>query len=88
MISHTKLQTNIIEAKNNKVNKEFKAEILDRFSDAMLGLAVGDAMGIPLEFTIPGSFEPVNDMIGGGPFDLDRGMWTDDTSIPLLAKKQ
>ena len=67
---------------------EFKAEILDRFSGAMLGLAVGDAMGIPLKFKDPGCFEPVYDMIGGGPFDLDRGMWTDDTVYPFLAKKQ
>ena len=62
---------------------ENKREILDRFRGAMLGLAVGDAMGVPLEFTIPGSFQPVNDMIGGGPFQLEPGMWTDDTSLAL-----
>ncbi len=30
-----------------------------------------------------GSFQPVNDMVGGGPFHLEPGMWTDDTSLAL-----
>jgi ADP-ribosylglycohydrolase len=60
-----------------------KKEINDRFRGAILGLAVGDALGVPLEFKDPGTFEPVNDMIGGGPFDLEPGMWTDDTSLAL-----
>jgi ADP-ribosylglycohydrolase len=62
---------------------KIKAEIVDMFRVLYyLGLAVGDTLGVPLEFTIPGSFQPVNDMIGGGPFHIDLGMWTDDTSIP------
>jgi len=31
----------------------------------------------------PGSFQPVQDMIGGGPFRLRPGQWTDDTSMAL-----
>lgn len=58
-------------------------EIKDKFHGAILGLALGDCMGVPLEFTDPGSFQVVNDMIGGGPFHLDPGMWTDDTSMAL-----
>lgn len=58
-------------------------EIQDNFHGSILGLAVGDSMGVPLEFTDPGCFQPVNDMIGGGPFNLDPGMWTDDTSMAL-----
>ena len=54
-----------------------------RFSGAMLGLAVGDALGTTVEFQPPGSFEPVTDMVGGGPFDLPAGAWTDDTSMAL-----
>jgi len=46
---------------------KFKAEILCRFSGAMLGLAVGDAMGVPLEFMNSDSFHPVNDIIGEDP---------------------
>lgn len=63
--------------------KGIRGEIEDRFHGAIIGLAVGDAMGVPLEFTDPGTFQPVKDMIGGGPFNLDPGMWTDDTSMAL-----
>lgn len=49
----------------------------------MLGLAAGDAVGTTLEFKPPGSFSPINDMVGGGPFGLKAGQWTDDTSMAL-----
>lgn len=49
----------------------------------MLGLAVGDALGTTLEFKHLGSFKPVRDMIGSGPFNLKAGEWTDDTSMAL-----
>ena len=55
----------------------------DRFRGCLLGLAAGDALGTTLEFEQPGSFEPVDDMVGGGPFDLKPGQWTDDTSMAL-----
>ena len=48
-----------------------------------MGLAVGDALGTTIEFSRPGHFEPVTDMIGGGPFGLAAGEWTDDTSMAL-----
>ena len=57
--------------------------VLDRFRGALLGLAVGDAVGTTLEFKSPGSFKPIDDMVGGGPFDLAPGEWTDDTSMAL-----
>jgi ADP-ribosyl-[dinitrogen reductase] hydrolase len=55
----------------------------DRYLGCLLGLAVGDALGTTLEFTSPGSFDPIEDMVGGGPFSLDPGQWTDDTSMAL-----
>lgn len=58
-------------------------ELLDRYRGALLGLAVGDALGTTLEFQPPGSFKPIIDMIGGGPFRLPPGYWTDDTSMAL-----
>jgi ADP-ribosyl-[dinitrogen reductase] hydrolase len=36
-----------------------------------------------VEFMPRGSFEPLTDMVGGGPFDLRPGEWTDDTSMAL-----
>ncbi|MBT5535424.1 ADP-ribosylglycohydrolase family protein, partial [Candidatus Poribacteria bacterium] len=55
----------------------------DRYIGCLLGLAVGDALGITLEFTTPGKFDPIDDMVGGGPFSLKPGQWTDDTSMAL-----
>jgi ADP-ribosylglycohydrolase len=54
-----------------------------RFRGALLGLAVGDAVGTTLEFKSPRSFTPIVDMVGGGPFRLRAGEWTDDTSMAL-----
>lgn len=56
---------------------------LDRAVGTLLGLACGDAVGTTLEFKPPGSFEPIDDMVGGGPFHLRPGQWTDDTSMAL-----
>ncbi len=56
---------------------------LDRAVGTLLGLACGDAVGTTLEFKRPGSFEPIADMVGGGPFRLTAGEWTDDTSMAL-----
>lgn len=50
---------------------------------ALLGLALGDALGTTLEFTRRDSVEPLADMVGGGPFALAPGEWTDDTSMAL-----
>jgi len=56
---------------------------LDRCSGSLLGLAVGDALGTTLEFSAPGTFAPIHDIVGGGPFCLAPGEWTDDTSMAL-----
>lgn len=55
----------------------------NRFRGCLLGLAVGDALGTTVEFRPRGSFEPLTDMLGGGPFHLKPGQWTDDTSMAL-----
>jgi len=54
-----------------------------RYHGALCGLAVGDALGTTLEFEPPGTFAPITDMVGGGPFRLKPGQWTDDTSMAL-----
>ena len=60
-----------------------KAATRDRFRGCLLGLAAGDALGTTLEFKRPGTFQPIGDMVGGGPFGLQPGQWTDDTSMAL-----
>ena len=58
-------------------------EGVGRYRGALLGLACGDALGTALEFKPPGSFTPIADLVGGGPFGLRPGEWTDDTSMAL-----
>jgi ADP-ribosyl-[dinitrogen reductase] hydrolase len=55
----------------------------DRALGCLLGLAVGDAIGTTLEFSRRDEHPPLTDMIGGGPFRLRPGEWTDDTSMAL-----
>lgn len=55
----------------------------DRFLGALIGLAVGDALAAATQFRKAGTFTPVGDLLGGGPFDLPRGGWSDDTSMAL-----
>ena len=58
-------------------------ELLTRQRGCLLGLACGDAVGTTVEFCERGSFPPLTDMVGGGPFRLPVGAWTDDTSMAL-----
>ncbi len=58
-------------------------EVRDRAQGALIGLALGDALGTTLEFSARDSQPPVNALVGGGPFRLAPGEWTDDTSMAL-----
>jgi ADP-ribosyl-[dinitrogen reductase] hydrolase len=55
----------------------------DRRRGALIGLAVGDALGAAVEFQSPGSFAPVTGYRSGGPHRIEAGEWTDDTSMAL-----
>ena len=56
----------------------------DRAAGALLGLAIGDAVGTTLEFEgRDDKAPPQADMVGGGPFGLAPGEWTDDTAMAL-----
>lgn len=55
----------------------------DRYLGALLGLAVGDAVAAATQYRRAGTFTPVGDMLGGGPFDLPRGGYSDDTAMAL-----
>ena len=56
---------------------------LKKYQGCLLGLATGDALGTTVEFKARGSFTPLTDIVGGGPFRLQAGQWTDDTSMAL-----
>ncbi|MEZ8882542.1 ADP-ribosylglycohydrolase family protein [Vibrio sp. 10N.222.51.C8] len=67
-------------SENHEGNKQL---ILDKAKGAMTGLAMGDALGTTLEFCPKDSYSPLTDIVGGGPFHLKAGQWTDDTSMML-----
>lgn len=48
-----------------------------------MGLAIGDALGAPIEFEKRDTYEPITGFRAGGPFHLKEGQWTDDTSLAL-----
>jgi ADP-ribosyl-[dinitrogen reductase] hydrolase len=58
-------------------------DVLDRAKGALLGLAVGDALGTTLEFSARDTLPHHTEMTGGGPFHLRPGEWTDDTAMAL-----
>jgi ADP-ribosyl-[dinitrogen reductase] hydrolase len=55
----------------------------DRQTGMLVGLAIGDTLGMVLEFKQRGSFTPIETFEEGGPFNLPLGYWTDDTSMAL-----
>jgi ADP-ribosylglycohydrolase len=54
-----------------------------RFRGAFGGLAVGDALAAATQDQAPGSFAPVEQVVGGGPLGLPAGAWSDDTAMAL-----
>ena len=64
---------------------------LNRYYGSMIGLAVGDALGMPMEFRPVDTADPIRGMRPSVRFDgisreeieLPAGSWTDDTSIAL-----
>lgn len=58
-------------------------DIPDRATGALLGLAVGDALGTTLEFSARDTHPHHSEMTGGGPFRLRPGEWTDDTAMAV-----
>jgi len=60
-----------------------KSSPCDRALGAFVGLAIGDALGAPVEFCRRDTFEPVTGMRAGGYFKLPAGAWTDDTAMAL-----
>lgn len=62
-------------------------EHIDRLKGMFFGLFVGDALGTTLEFKDRDTYNHITDMVGGGPFRLKPGEWTDDSSMALALAK-
>lgn len=62
-------------------------ELRERVEGALLGFAVGDALGCTTEFLtaedIAAAFGEVRDIVGGGAYDWELGEVTDDTDLML-----
>ena len=61
-----------------------EAALIDRAVGALVGLAVGDALGTTLEFSQRDSLPALTDIVGNGPFALAAGDWTDDTAMAVM----
>ncbi len=57
------------------------SELLKKYRGSLIGLAIGDALGVPVEFKSIGSFKPVNDFEDSN--RLPSGCWSDDTAMAL-----
>lgn len=55
---------------------------MEKIYNAIMGLVVGDALGVPYEFRKRDTFNAV-DMAGGGTYGLPKGTWSDDSSMTL-----
>ena len=53
--------------------------------DGIIGHAIGDAMGVPIEFTNREELlaNPITEMLGHGTYDVEKGSFSDDTSMEI-----
>lgn len=58
-------------------------KLYDRCKGSFIGLAIGDALGTTNEFAKGNDIIIIDNIVGGGPFNLEAGKWTDDTSMAL-----
>ena len=55
---------------------------MGKIYDGIIGLVVGDALGVPVEFRRRDTYK-VSDMIGYGTYEQPPGTWSDDSSLTL-----
>lgn len=55
---------------------------MNKFYNGIMGLVVGDALGVPVEFRKRDTFI-VTDMTGYGTCNQPPGTWSDDSSLTL-----
>lgn len=65
------------------MGKQLSTAQSDRAAGVLLGLAAGDALGVPYEFARPPGVDAVPEMRGGGLGNFAPGEWSDDTSMAM-----
>lgn len=67
--------------------KNYNKFILEKIESVMIGHAVADALGVPVEFSEREELKenPVIEMMGYGAHPVEKGCWSDDTSMSLAA---
>lgn len=68
---------------SNRYWANYASSSHDKCAGAFVGLAIGDALGAPVEFSPRGTFDEVTGYRSGGRFKLPSGAWTDDTAMAL-----
>jgi ADP-ribosyl-[dinitrogen reductase] hydrolase len=58
-------------------------ELIERYRGSVLGMALGDALGMPVEFPDPDPEEPVRELLAAPHRGVAAGTWTDDTAMAL-----
>jgi ADP-ribosylglycohydrolase len=60
------------------------------YRDAILGVVVGDALGVPVEFMSRERLKaaPIKDMVGYGTYNQPPGTWSDDSSLTLCLAEE
>ena len=76
-------QKDVLANFSNVADKSFD----EKFRSAILGFAVGDALGVPVEFLSRNRLQknPVEEMLGFGSHHVPEGTWSDDTSLTIAA---
>ncbi len=58
-------------------------KLIERYRGSVLGMALGDALGMPVEFPDPNPDEPIGELLSAPHRGVPAGTWTDDTSMAL-----
>ncbi len=77
------LPNSLIVERENEEKLKISNEYCDMIVSGILGFIIGDAMGVPLEFTDRNKKNPVRDMEGYGSHRVPEGTWSDDTSMTI-----
>lgn len=77
---NTNSESNIIEIRHFT---ESKVDTTYTIQSALFGVAIGDALGVPFEFSSRDKMKtnPAQGMIGFGTYNQPKGTWSDDSSL-------